>query len=177
MSADGTLRGIGHKSHVGRKHKSLEEKILEGKVKPPIETEVAMPQLEAVSVPEPRKFLEETQRGEIELKSREVYDKMYAWLIEMRCEKFVSQDLIELYSQSYGRYMQVESMISATGFLAKHPTTGAPMTSPYVQISDMYSKQVERVHATIEAIVREHCPSGYKPFDVKFSVMEEILDS
>lgn len=176
MAKDGTLRG-GVRPNSGPKPKTLEQKILEGKVKPPIETEVEMPELDAVEVPEPRQYLCETQRGNIELHSKEIYKKVYEYLIAMKCEKYVSQDLVELYSQSYGRYMQVESMISATGFLAKHPTTNAPMMSPYVQMSDMYSKQVERIRASIDAIVREYCPSGYKPFDIKISEMAEILDS
>ena len=55
------------------------------------------------------------------------------------------------------RWIQCEDAISEFGFLAKHPTTGAAITSPYVAMSTNYMKQINQQWAVIFSIVKENC--------------------
>ena len=60
--------------------------------------------------------------------------------------------------------------------LAKHPTTGAAIQSPYVAIGDKYMTQANKMWAEIFQIVREDCTSEYtggvNPQD---DIMERLL--
>ena len=69
--------------------------------------------------------------------------------------------LIEQYAMSVSRWVQCETCISEYGFLAKHPTTGAAITSPYVTMSQNYLKQVNQCWYQIYQIVRENCSAAY----------------
>lgn len=81
--------------------------------------------------------------GRTELSAEEIQHRIDAWLIERGVRQFVPDHLVEMYAMALARYIQTEEEVSKTGFLAKHPTTGAPMTSPYVTMSIEYSKQVQ----------------------------------
>ena len=48
--------------------------------------------------------------------------------------------MVEQYAMSVSRWIQCEEIVSSTGFLAKHPTTGAAIASPYVSMSQSYMK-------------------------------------
>lgn len=50
---------------------------------------------------------------------------------------------------------KVKNGISEYGFLAKHPTTGNAIASPYVSMSQMYMKQVNQIWYQIYQIVKE----------------------
>ena len=70
---------------------------------------------------------------------------------------------------------KVKNGISEYGFLAKHPTTGNAIASPYVSMSQMYMKQVNQIWYQIYQIVKENCSvefSGNTPQD---DVMERLL--
>lgn len=57
----------------------------------------------------------------------------------------VPAQLIEQYAMSVSRWIQCEEYITEFGFLAKHPTTGNAMPSPYVAMSQTYMKQVNNI--------------------------------
>ena len=72
------------------------------------------------------------------------------------------------------RWIQCENLNSEFGFLAKHPTTGAAIASPYVTIANTYFNQFTRLWADINQVVKENCTteySGTKPNDT----MEALL--
>lgn len=81
--------------------------------------------------------------GRADLQAEEIKLRIDAWLIERGVRQYVPDHLIEMYCMALARYIQTEEEVSKTGFLARHPTTGAPMTSPYVTMSIEYSKQVQ----------------------------------
>ena len=174
MAKDGTLRG-GARVGSGKKKRPIEEMILEGRAEPRIENSTEIANIEGIDVPDPREYLSDAQRVNIPLIAKDVFKKMYEWLISLGCEKYIFTDLIEMYSQSYARYMQMERMISGTGFLAKHPTTGAAINSPYVTMSDLYSKQAIRVYAMIEQRVKERCEGDFTPFNIEEQELEDLL--
>lgn len=170
MAKDGTRRG-GARPGAGRKPKALAEKIKDGQRA----NVMMMPaDLEGVEMPPLREFLTEQQRDGTELCAREVYEETFRWLKERGCEALVSRQLLEQYAMSVGRWIHCEQTISRTGYLAKHPTTGAPQSSPYVRISLDYMKQATTLWNEIFQIVKENCSEEYKgtPQD---DVMELLL--
>ena len=73
------------------------------------------------------------------------------------------------------RWIQCESITSELGFLAKHPTTGAAIQSPYVAIADKYMTQANRLWSEIYQIVRENCTGEYGRASPQDDVMERLL--
>ena len=67
------------------------------------------------------------------------------------------------------------TITSELGFLAKHPTTGAAIQSPYVAIANTYMTQANRLWAEIFQIVRENCTSEYAGSNPHDDVMERLL--
>ncbi len=154
MAKDGTARG-GARPGAGRKPKALSEKIKDGKKA----TAMLNPtELEGVEMPPIRDYLTETQRDGTELCAREIYEDTYRWLKSMQCENFVSRQLLEQYSMTMARYIHCEQTISKLGYIAKHPTTGAAISSPYVKMSLDYNRQGTILGNEIQQIVKENCP-------------------
>lgn len=78
---------------------------------------------------------------------------------------------------SFARWIQCEEALSEYGFLAKHPTTGQAITSPYVSMSQSYMKQATQQWSLIYEIVKANCTvdfDGAKPYA---DAMELLLRS
>lgn len=88
--------------------------------------------------------------------AEEVYNETFAWLKARGCEKLVTVQMVEQYAMSVSRWIQCEEIVSSTGFLAKHPTTGAAIASPYVSMSQSYMKQTNYCWMQIYQIVKEN---------------------
>lgn len=101
--------------------------------------------------------------GRAKLQAEELKQRIDAWLIERGVRQHVPDHLIEMYSMALARYIQVEEEISKNGFLAKHPTTGAPMTSPYVTMSLEFSKQVQADWWQIYTTIKEATAGDKNP--------------
>ena len=91
------------------------------------------------------------------------------------CEKLVSTQLLDQYAMSVSRWVQCEEAISEFGFLAKHPTTGNAMQSPYVAMSQNYMKQVNQVWFQIYQIVKDNCSGDYGGANPQDDLMERLL--
>ena len=91
------------------------------------------------------------------------------------CEVVIASDLIEQYAMMVSRWVQCETCISEYGFLAKHPTTGAAITSPYVTMSQNYLKQVNQCWYQIYQIVKENCSVEYGGANPHDDLMEHLL--
>ena len=63
---------------------------------------------------------------------------------------------LEEYCLAHARWRQLQGVINEYGFLSKHPTTGAPMTSPFVTMSLAFLKQSTMIWYQILQIVKEH---------------------
>lgn len=148
MAKDGTHRG-GARPGAGRKRKALADRIAEGKAMPAPMT------LEGVEMPDIKEYLTESQHTG-ELHADEVYRETWQWLSEKGCAQYVSQAQLEEYAMVTARWIQLERVISEYGFLSKHPTTGAPMTSPFVTMALAFLKQSTMIWYQILQIVKEH---------------------
>ncbi len=174
MAKDGTMRG-GPRVGAGKKPKALLDKITEGKD----EGAMVLPSpidLDGVDVPPVKEYLKATQKNGKTMCAEEVYKEIYVWLKQRRCEKLVSKQLIEQYAMSVSRWVQCEEAISEYGFLAKHPTTGNAIASPYVAMSQQYMKQSNQIWYQIFQVVKENCTMDYgdSPHD---DMMEKLLAS
>jgi hypothetical protein len=150
MAKDGTNRG-GARIGAGQKKKPLADKILEGN-------------------PGRRK----QKNGKTTL-AVEIYEKTWQWLKERRCVHLIPAQLIEQYAQSVARWIQCEECITEFGFLAKHPTTGNAIPSPYVAMSQSFMKQANNLWYQIYQVVRENCATEYKGATPHDDVMEKLL--
>lgn len=173
MAKDGTMRG-GARPNTGPKRKSVKRKMLEGQM----ETSTLLPEpaeLEAADVPPVREFMKAKQKNGKDLGAEEIYRSTYIWLRKRGCEKLVSTQLVEQYAMSVARWIQCESAISEYGFLAKHPTTGNAMQSPYVAMSQNYMKQVNQLWFQIFQIVKENGSGDTGGANPQDEIMEKLL--
>lgn len=175
MARDGTNRG-GPRPGQGRPSKALADKVNEGKAA--LVMELPTPaKLTGRDMPPIKEFLKEEQKNGKDLYAEEVYGETWKWLSERGCEKLVSVQLLEQYAMAVSRWIQCEQAISEYGLLAKHPTTGAPIASPYVSMSRDYMKQVNSIWYSIFQIVKENSLTAFEGPTPQDDVMEMLLRS
>ena len=71
----------------------------------------------------------------------------------------------------------VAASIREFGFLAKHPTTGNAIPSPYVAMSQSFSKQANNLWYQIYQVVKENCSVEYKGATPHDDMMERLLSA
>ena len=178
MAKDGTNRG-GARIGAGAKKKPLADKIAEGnpgrRKLTVVEFENRAADLEGQQMPKPSKLLSAIQKDGKPLVAEEIYTAIWEWLAERRCADLVSPQLLERYSMSVARWIQCEEAISDFGFLAKHPTTGNAIQSPYVAMSQNFMSQTNRLWMEIYQIVKENCATEYKGETPMDDAMERLL--
>ena len=173
MAKDGTNRG-GARVGAGRKSKALVDKMNEGQSA----TVISLPDPPTVTgedVPPIKDYLTSNQKAGKDLCAAEVYKETWNWLKERGCERLVNIQLIEQYAMSVSRWIQCEECISEFGFLAKHPTTGNAIASPYVAMSQQYMKQVNQIWYQIFQVVKENCSVEFSGATPQDDVMERLL--
>lgn len=114
--------------------------------------------LQAVEMPPVKEYLTAVQRDGTELCAGEVFRKTKAWLKANGGENAVTEQTVEQYAMSVARWVHLEQLISKFGYIAKHPTTGAPMQSPYVAMAQGYLKQAAALRAEILQAVKDDKP-------------------
>ncbi len=177
MAKDGTNRG-GQRVGAGRKPKALTDKIATGKAASA--SVMVLPEpvtFEGVDVPPIKDYLKAEQKNGKDLCAEEVYKTTWLWLKERGCEQLVNTQLIEQYAMSVSRWIQCEECISEYGFLAKHPTTGNAIASPYVAMSQTYMKQVNQTWFQIYQVVKENCSVEYGGSNPQDDLMERLLNA
>ena len=173
MAKDGTMRG-GARPGSGPKRKSLAEKVTAGKADNAVVLQVPS-ELEGTDMPPVKDFMKQAQKGGEDFCAEEVYIDTWNWLRERGCEKLVNPQLIQQYAMSVARWISVEVFISQTGYLARHPTTGNAIASPYVSMSRDYMKQVNQCWFQIYQIVKQNCSVEYGGASPQDDLMERLL--
>ena len=115
-------------------------------------------EIKAVEMPPIKEYLKEIQRDGSELGADEVLKDTLKWLDSRGMKNAVSMQMVEQYAFSVARWIHLERLISKYGYIAKHPTTGAPIQSPYVAMAQSYMKQVIAIpvsytHLTLPTIL------------------------
>ena len=163
----------------GRPKKALADKIADGNPgKRPltvIDFQDGAADLEGQDMPKPSAFLSAKQKDGTELQAVEIYQNTWEWLAVRGCAAIISPQLIERFAMASARWIQCEMITSQLGFLAKHPTTGAAIQSPYVAIANTYMTQANRLWAEIFQIVRENCAVEYGGATPQDDLMERLL--
>ena len=184
MAKDGTNRG-GRRVRAGDKPEALADKIAAGKAAQIMELPIADltggtlnggDTLAGEDMPNPSEYLSAMQRDGKPLGADEIYKETWLWLKDRGCEKLVNPRLIEGYSQAFARYIQCEEAVSTYGLLGKHPTTGAAITSPFVQMSQSFQKQANLLWYEIFDIVKQNCTTAFVSSPQE-DMMERLLRS
>lgn len=155
MAKDGTSRG-GARIGAGRKKKSLEDKLLEGKVSTP-QPLISEPSM--FEIPAPKEYMSAEQKTG-RFYAEQVYNDTFSWLKCCGCAEMVLPQLVESFAQTLARHIQAEELLTRTGLLSKHPTTGEPTTSPFVKISIDYLKIAQQIWLQIHQTVKENTTAG-----------------
>ena len=177
MAKDGTCRG-GARVGAGAKKKPLADKISAGNPggrKLTVMEFTDAPALEGYEMPEPNKMLSAEQKDGTTLAAGEIYKNTWTWLNARGCAALVSPQLLERYAMSVARWIQCEEAVSSFGFLARHPTTGNAIQSPYVAMGQNYMSQTNRLWYEIFQIVKENCTGEYSGANPQDDVMERLL--
>lgn len=156
------------------KRKALTEKISAGKTATIIDLPEA-PNLEGVDMPPVKEYMKAKQKTGTELCAEEIFAETWEWLKKVGCTDYVNVQLINQYAMSVARQIQCEQSISEYGFLAKHPTTGNAIASPYVSMLQQFTKQANQSWYQIYQIVRENASVEYKGATPQDDVMERLL--
>ena len=132
---------------------------------------------EGETMPPPRDYLAARQKNGKELLAVEVYERTWTWLHERGCAHLIPAQILEQYAMAISRWIQCEECITEYGFLAKHPTTGNAIPSPYVSMSQSFSKQANNLWFQIYQVVRENCSTEYKGATPHDDMMERLLSA
>jgi len=174
MAKDGSFRG-GARIGAGKKKKPLAEKILDGSADKASVVDFGEALLMGVDMPPPREHLSAKQAGGSELVAADIYRATWKWLDERGCSALIPAQIIEQYAMAAARWVQCEESVSKFGYLAKHPTTGNAMKSPYVAMSIDFSKQANHLWLQIYQVVKENCSTGYGGTTPQDDTMERLL--
>ena len=175
MAKDGTNRG-GPRPGTGPKPKKLVEKIQEGKA----DGAMILPapaEFVGADVPPIKDYMKAHQKSGKDMCAEDVFRETYSWLKERGCDRLVNTQLVEQYAMSVSRWIQCEECISEYGFLAKHPTTGNAIASPYVSMSRDYMKQVNAAWYQIYQVVRDNCSVEWGGASPQDDLMERLLNA
>lgn len=170
MAKDGTARGG---SRIGSGKKPTKKQKIEA-LNPDIDL-IAPDNLEGIDAPPVKEFLKAKQKNGKDLLAEDVFKQTFLWLKKRGCEKIVSTQLLEQYAMSVARWIQTEDAISEYGMLAKHPTTGAAIASPYVTMAQAYMKQINATWYQIYSIVKDNGSEDAEELDEQDIMMEKLL--
>lgn len=173
MAKDGTRRG-GARVGAGRKPKALADKMLEGRPGMVMDLPEGS-EMTGEDMPPVKEYLRAKQKNGKDLIAAEIYKETWIWLKERSCERIVNPQLIEQYAMAVSRWQQCEEAISEFGFLAKHPTTGNAIASPYVSMSQQFMKTVNQCWFQIYQIVKENTSVEFNGANPHDDVMERLL--
>lgn len=173
MGKRGPMPGTG-----GRPRKALSEKLADGNSRyKPIKVIPAPSTYEGIDIPKPNDYIKAKQKNGKPLYAEEIYNNTWGWLIECKCDHLFVPAIVEEYEMSFARWIQCEEAISEYGFLAKHPTTGQAITSPYVSMSQSYMKQATQQWSLIYEIVKANCTVNFEGATPYEDAMELLLKS
>ena len=162
----------GARPGAGRKKKALSEKLIDGNPgKAPLtklQFSIQDNNLAGEDMPPVSEYLKQVTKNSQQNLAPQIYEDTWNWLNSIGCAGYVSPQTIERYAMCVARWLQCEEMTNELGFLSKHPTTGKPVTSPFINIGINYMNQASRQWDNIMQIVKENCSvdfSGTNPND------------
>jgi hypothetical protein len=165
----------GRRPGAGRKKTAVKEKFEAGNPGGRKLEVLDIPDTEGEDMPEPHEFLSARQHDGSTLEAADIYRETWEWLDKLGVAKAVSPQLLERYAMCSARWIQCEEMTTRLGYLSKHPTTGKPIPSPFINIGINYMNQANRLWDEIFQIVKENCSAEYSGANPQDDVMERLL--
>lgn len=180
----------GARPGAGRKRKALAEKVLYAgnghhkitRLKEPDQIESANNILKndntdicGSDMPPVSEYLRKMTKNTNENLAPDIYEKTWQWLKARGCEQYIKTELIEQYALYIARWVQCEEGINSYGLLAKHPTTGSPIASPYVSMGLNFLKQANTIWGQIFQIVKENSSVAVGDHNPADDVMTQLL--
>ena len=169
MAKDGTLRG-GARVGAGRPKQNFTAPV--ANIPTPVEFNPA--DLQGDDIPTPKAYLTAEQKDGAKTYAEQIYKETYLWLKACGCENLITKQQIENFAEISARQIQCEQMIDEYGFLSKHPTTGAPIQSPFVKMALDYMRQATNLWLQIYNVVKVNYSRAYKK-DSANDKMEKLL--
>ena len=158
----------GRRTGAGRPTKPLIDKVLEGN---PGKRPLTVLQFDddKITDPVPRapEWLDDT--------GKEIFNMTVEWLKKTGCLNLINPQHIEEYASCKARWRECEDKNSKLGLLAKHPTTGQPIQSPFVSMGLMYLKQADTAWNKIYEVVKTNCTKEFRNDMPHNDVMEKLL--
>lgn len=164
----------GKRIGAGRKKKGVTEKLEAGTPKKEIKV-LDIPDVEGVAMPDVSEFLSREQRDGKPFQAKEIFEKTWEWIKNIGCSAIISPQQVERYAMCAARWIQCEEATSLLGLIGKHPTTGKPIPSPFVNIGIQYMNQAIRQWDEIYQIIKENCTIDYSESNPQDDMMERIL--
>lgn len=109
-----------------------------------------------IKIPTPKSYILDSSKSIGKTYAEQIYNDTFNWLNSCDCAQFVNPQTVESYAQMVARHIQLESLLSQSGFIVKHPTTGEPIPSPLVKMSLDYLNQADKIWNKIYKIVEEY---------------------
>ena len=162
----------GARPGAGRKKTAAIDKIADDNKRVKI---LDIPDVEGAEMPKPNDILSAKQKNGEAFQAKDIYESTWEWLQKIGCTAIVSPQLIERYAMCSARWIQCEEMNNTLGLLGKHPTTGTPIPSPFINISISYMNQAIRQWNEIFQIVKENCTTEYSGANPQDDLMERLL--
>lgn len=166
----------GARKNAGRPKKPLNEKLLEGNPgKRPL-TVLSFPERAEDELPPPPEFLADLAKGVGKCPNAEtIFENVTAWLEKTGCVHLVSPEHITEYSLLKARWLECEAVNARVGLLAKHPTSGQPIASPYVRIGIDYLKAADSAWTRIWNVVSQNSQKDLRKNNPHEDAMEKLL--
>lgn len=165
----------GRRPGAGRKKTAVKEKYKNGNPGGRKLEVLDIPDTKGENMPEPHDFLSAKQHDGSTLEAADIYREAWEWLDRLGVAKAISPQLLERYAMASARWIQCEEMTTRLGYLSKHPTTGKPIPSPFINIGINYMNQANRLWNEIFQIVKENCSAEYSGANPQDDVMERLL--
>ncbi len=168
----------GARSNAGRPRKALSEALVDGTRPSRLKTVkfegVELLDENTPTVPEVMEYLKAVQKDGDLLLAEMFFIRIYKWLVDRKCEKLIEEDYLQRFALQQARYVQIENLISKTGFLAKS-SSGTAIESPLEAMALNRLKILNQMQQTIENIVRAYCETPYTGFPNGSGPMEMLL--
>jgi|LSQX01.3.fsa_nt_gb hypothetical protein len=149
----------GARPGAGRKRKPAAEKLMDGNPgKRPIKVIPCdgIPESQGVDMITPAEWLTAETRNAQRNLGGKIFKETWKWIQDRRCGHVVTINQVEQYASNVARFIQCEEAINQFGLLAKHPTTGQPVQSPYVIMRREFLRQANMIWAQIFQTVQQN---------------------
>ena len=104
--------------------------------------------------------------------AEEIWNQVVDWLETTGCVHLIPPDYIAEYTLLKVRWLEAEARTDVTGFLARHPVTQQPITSPFIKAGIEYLKAADVAWQRIWKIVAQNSETEFRidtPNDVLMS--------